>query len=180
MREVTFLALALLVTAASPQAAPARDALARARSAYNAHRYDDAIAAAEEARKAADLADEAAVVVARARLERYHASDAEHRDTADLEAAREALKTVDVARLLPRDYVDYLVGVGESLFYEQPPRYGAAAEMFSAALSRADSATPDLRAPLFEWWAQSLDREAQFEPEAGRKPLYERILRRAA
>ncbi|HUL73233.1 MAG TPA: hypothetical protein VLT86_09030 [Vicinamibacterales bacterium] len=176
---MTFLALALVIMAAPPQTPAARDALIRARTAYNAHRYDEAIAAADEARNAPDLADEAAVVLARARLERYHASDPEHRDASDLDAARDALKAISVDRLAARDYVDYLVGLGESLFYEQPPRYGAAAETFALALARAGTAAPDLREPLFEWWAQALDREAQFEPESGRKPLYERILRRA-
>jgi hypothetical protein len=177
--EVSLLALALLLATAAPQAPAAHDALARARTAYNEHRFDEAVAAADEARKAPELADAAAVVLARARLERYHASDADHRDASDLDLARDILKGVDVARLLPRDYVDYLVGLGESLFFEQPPRYGAAAEMFEAAIGRAETAASDVREPLFEWWAQARDREAQFEPEADRKPLYERILRRA-
>jgi hypothetical protein len=178
---VLTLGLVLVFSLSSPQQAAAtpRDALARARVAYNERRYDEAITAASDAAKAADLADSAAVVLARAHLERYHASDAEHRDPADLEQAREALKSVDAAKLSASDHIEFLVGLGESLFFDQPPSYSAAAEMFESALARADGATGAARETLFEWWAEALDRDAQFVPEAERKPLYLRILRRA-
>lgn len=170
----------LLSLVAQPQAAATpRDALAQARLAYNEHRFDEAIAAAAEAGKSAELADSAAVVLARSLLERYHLSDAEHRETSDLDRAREALKSVDAARLSASDHVEFLVGLGESLFFDQPPRYSAAAEMFESALARAEAAPNTARETLFEWWAEALDREAQFVPEVDRKPLYTRILRRA-
>ncbi|HKV99363.1 MAG TPA: hypothetical protein VJN96_06050 [Vicinamibacterales bacterium] len=165
---------------AQPQAAVTpRDALAHARLAYNEHRFDDAVAAAAEAGKSPELADSAAVVLARALLERYHASDSEHRETSDLDRAREALKSVNAARLSASDHVEFLVGLGESLFFDQPPRYSAAAEMFESALARAESSPSTARETLFEWWAEALDREAQSALEADRKPLYTRILRRA-
>ena len=176
------LGLALLISSLGPQQQPAatpRDALAHARLAYNEHRYDEAIAAASDAAKAPDLADSATVVLARARLERYHASDAERRDAADLDQAREALKSVDAAKLSASDHIEFLVALGESLFFDTPPSYSAAAEMFESALARADSATGAAREALFEWWAEALDRNAQFVPEAERRPLYTRILRRA-
>lgn len=163
----------------SQTAATPRDALAHARVAYNDHRFDEAISAATEAAKAADLADSAAVVLARAHLERYHTAEAEHRDTADLDQAREALKGVDASRLSASDHLEYLVGLGESLFFDQPTQYSAAAEMFEAALARTDAQPTSARETLFEWWAEALDRQAQFAPEAERKPLYTRILRRA-
>lgn len=158
---------------------PPRDALAHARVAYNEHRFEDAIAAASDAAKAPDLADSANVVLARAHLERYHAADAEHRDQADLDRAREVLKNVDAAKLSASDHVEFLVALGESLFFDQLPNYSAAAEMFEAALARADGASNGARETLFEWWAEALDRQAQFVPEAQRKPLYLRILARA-
>jgi hypothetical protein len=165
---------------AQPQAAVTpRDALAHARLAYNQHRFDDAIAAAAEAGKSPELADSAAVVLARALLERYHASDTEHRETGDLDRAREALKGVDAAKLSASDHVEFLVGLGESLFFDQSPRYSAAAEMFESALARAETSPNTARETLLEWWAEALDREAQSVPEADRKPLYARILRRA-
>jgi len=182
---VTALGLALILislssrSAAQPQATPPRDTLAHARLAYNEHRFDEAIAAASEASKAPDLADSANVVLARAHLERYHASDVEHRDAADLERAREILKTIDAAKLSASDHIEFLVGLGESLFFDQSPNYSAAAEMFEAALARADGTPNGARETLFEWWAQALDRQAPFVPEAQRKPLYVRILARA-
>ena len=156
-----------------------RDALAHARLAYNEGRFDDAIAEAADAGKSPELADSAAVVLARAHLERYHVSDSEHRDTSDLERAREALKGIDAAKLSASDHIEFLVGLGESLFFDQPPRYSAAAEMFESALARAEAAPSPARESLFEWWAEALDRNAQFVPAAERKPLYMRILRRA-
>jgi hypothetical protein len=170
------LALAVL---AGFQQSPSRDALAHARLAYNTHQFDEAIAAATEAAKSPDQADPAAVVLARAYLDRYHASDASQRDAADLERAREALKTVNAAKLSPRDSVEYLVGMGESLFYDEQPQFGAAAEMFDQAMRRDSVLPADARDTLFEWWANALDRQAQFVPDADRKPLYERVLHRA-
>jgi hypothetical protein len=169
----------LFVLLAGPPQVLARDALSSARIAYNDRRFDEAIAAATEAEKLPELADTAAVVLARSYLERYHAGDPDHRDPADLDRARTALKSVDASKLTARDRVEYLVGLGESLFFEEPPRYAAAAEMFAAALGHADDATADARESMFEWWAESLDREAQFVPERERKLLYERILTRA-
>jgi hypothetical protein len=47
-----------------------KDALTRARQLYNQAQYDEAIAAATEARRVAAVADAAGVVLARAHLER--------------------------------------------------------------------------------------------------------------
>ncbi len=172
------LALALAVLAGLQQS-PSRDALAHARVAYNEHHFDEAIAAALEAGKSPEQADPAAVVLARAYLDRYHESDDSHRDAADLDHARDALKGVSAEKLAPRDSVEYLVGMGESLFYDEPPQFGAAAEMFEEAMRHEDVLPADARDTLFEWWANALDRQAQFVPDADRKPLYERILHRA-
>ncbi len=172
------LALCLGVAQVAPPPTP-HDTLARARQAYNEGRYDDAITAAAEAVQAPDLVDSASVVLARAHLERYHKSDAEHRDLADLDVARDALKRVESGRLSSRDQLEFLVAMGESLFFDQPPRYAAAAEMFDTALRRSNDASPEARETLVEWWAESLDREAQFVPEEDREGLYRRILARA-
>src|ERR1700750_1427191 len=64
--------------------------LARARMLYNSMDYDGAIAAAAMARLQPTTADAAALVEARARLERYrHASD-----LMDLAAARDAFNAI--------------------------------------------------------------------------------------
>src|SRR5262245_36158490 len=75
------LALALLTCAPLPLVAQtARADLAKARTLYNQRQFDEAIAAASQARRQPDLADMAAIVLARAHLERYR----EHADPADL------------------------------------------------------------------------------------------------
>jgi hypothetical protein len=51
--------------------------------------------------------------------------------------------------------------------------------MFEVALARSEAAPTSARESLFEWWAEALDREAQFAPATERKPLYTRILHRA-
>ena len=147
--------------------------LARARDAYNAGQYDQAIRFATDARTDPESADAAAVVFARAHLERYRTALAED----DLTSARDALKGVTTATLTPHDYGEYLVGLGESLYYEE--HFGAAAECFSLALGRADDTAPAVRDRLFDWWAGSLDQQAQIGPDADRKSTYLRIADRA-
>jgi hypothetical protein len=160
------------------QASPP-DALATARQLYNLGRYSDAIRSADEARAVPATADAGAVVLARAYFERY-------RQTAmatDLDEARQALRNVTASRLTARDRVEYLIALGQSLYFDESysldDRYAAAAEQFEAALARASLLDDASRDRLFEWWAGALDRQAQQGSEANRRPSYERILRRA-
>jgi len=169
------LAMALCATLALGADAPQQiDQLARARQLYNARQFDQAIAAATEARKLPKTADAAAVVLARALLERHRQASAPE----DLAAARDALKQTDVSKLSARDHVEHEIGLGESLYFEG--HYSAAAETFELALSSRDSPDGDARDRLFEWWAGSLEQQAQFGPDADRRPLYARILERAS
>src|SRR5688500_19860362 len=105
--------------------------LARARSAYNERQFDAAIAAARVAQKTPATADAATVVLARAHLERYR----ERANPDDLSAARVALGTVRVSNLDTRDHVDFLMALGEALFFEDD--YGAAATLFESGIDRA-------------------------------------------
>jgi len=162
--------LALLVAAPALAAEPA--VLARARMLYNAADYDGAIAAASEARRVPSAADAAALVLARAHLERYR----QRADPSDLVAAREALRAVNHHGLSPRDRVDMLVGLGQSLFLGEA--YGAAAELFDAALMHSAALAPRARLLLLDWWASALDREAQSRPADRRAPVFERIVER--
>jgi hypothetical protein len=161
----------LTVAIQAGQAAPP-DLLTQARQRYNSQDYDEAIRLADEARRQPALANAGAVVAARARLERFRQTS----EPADLEAAREALLAVDGSKLTPRDYVEYLVGQGEALYFSDPPRFSAAAEFFESALARASSADPLEREMIFEWWAGALDRQAQLGLEAERKFIYARLL----
>jgi hypothetical protein len=171
---------ALLIVSAGLLAigqAVAPNPLAQARLHYNAREYDQAIALARQAREVPLHANEAAVVLARAYLERYR----DRPEEGGLVEAREALKSVDAAQLAPRDHIEYLVGLGETLYFEAETtsledRYGAAAHLFQLALDEAEVLTPDATDPLFEWWANALDRQGQFSPDPDRRAIYQRLL----
>ncbi len=142
--------------------------LADARRLYNQTRYEDAIKAAVAAQSDPAAADEASLIIARANLERYRQSyDATH-----LTSARESLKAIRTARLAPPSRAEYLVGLGEWLFLDD--RYGAAAELFDAALGHSPDAGRDR---VLDWWATAMDRYAQVTPQR-RTEIYQRIVDR--
>ena len=159
--------MALLLLGAAPQ-----NALVRARQLYNQQQYDAAIAAAQEARARPDLADAAAVVLGRSHLERYRTTSAE----ADLAAARESLVAAAASRLVARDRLDLLIGLGELLYFEG--RFGPAAEFFGAALGAATAADATSREHVLDWWAIAIDHEAQASSDTDRRRLYARMLER--
>ncbi len=169
MRPVALLALLLGVLVASPLEAASSPALAKARALYNAGDLDGAINAAAVARRQPSTADEAGLVTARAHLERYRRGA----QPDDLDAAREALGSIRMSTLTPRDQVDLLVGLGQSLYLSEV--FGAAAELFDAALGRSGVLAPKERLSLLDWWATALDRQAQLLPVDRRIPLFERI-----
>jgi hypothetical protein len=169
IRRAGIVVAAVLVIGAAPQSP-----LARARELYNQQQYDAAIAAAREARARPEMADAAAVVLGRAHLERYRsASSAE-----DLTAARESLIAVEAARLSSRDRLELLIGLGELLYFEG--HYGAAAELFGAALGGAASADAASREYVLDWWAMALDHDAQASGDTERRQIYARMLERVA
>jgi hypothetical protein len=176
-RRVTSLTVGLfLVATAAFAQVPAADPLAEARRLYNERRYEEAAKAAADARTRPELAPAAAVVYARSLLERYQ----ETTERAAIDQAREALTGVDLARLGRRDAVEYVIALGLSLFRDDQfslgDRFSAAAAQFELALTFADVLDERSRDALFEWWAQSLDNQAQQGPESGRKDVYARIL----
>jgi len=156
----------MAVLGAAPQ-----NPLVRARELYNQQQFDAAIAEAREARARPELAEAAAVVLGRAHLERYRISS----DAADLAAAREILVGVETAQLATRERVELLTGLGQLLYFEG--HYGAAAELFGAALGAA-AADAASRESLLDWWAMALDHEAQAAGDTERKQLYARLLER--
>jgi hypothetical protein len=176
---MTHRAAIFLLALATMAQTKAPDPLAQARQFYNDQHYDDAIRAARDARAVPALAPAASVVFARAHLERYRQSGL----AADLDAARDALKTVQASALSPRDAVELLIALGESLYlddqYSLDDRFSAAAEQFEVALGHADLLDAPSRDLLFDWWAGSLDRQAQQGEEAGRPAIYARIVTRA-
>jgi hypothetical protein len=167
MRGLMALLALLLLT--SPAWAAEHPSLAKARALYNAGDFDGAINAAAVSRRVTGSADASALVIARSHLERYR----QRADPADLAAAREALGSVRSAALTPRDQVDLLVGLGQSLYLGEV--FGAAAELFDTALSRATLLPDRDRVLLLDWWATALDREAQTRPPERRVRVFERI-----
>jgi tetratricopeptide (TPR) repeat protein len=168
VRAVALVVLAL--TLAAP--ALAADPLAEARRLYNSGQYEEAEKLARELLEVPGAADGARVVLGRILLERYRRTA----DTADLTSARETLKAVDPSALDPREQVEYVIGLGESLYLED--RFGAAAQLFESVLSRAAVLGTSSRERVLDWWATALDRQAQTRPAEERGPIYARILER--
>jgi hypothetical protein len=156
---------------------PSPDPLLRARQAYNERKYDAAVGAAREAERNPGTANAARVVLGRALLDRGR-STAD--GVADFDAARRAFASVRPAELGIRDRVDFLVGLGVSLFHDGcvDGCFSGAAEFFDQALDRAAAAGAD-REAIFEWWANALDQQALHAQDLDRPMLYRRILARA-
>jgi hypothetical protein len=166
--------LAALTLAALLVGAPQhdRDALARAREAYNDGQYDAAIAAATDARKSPALASAASLVVARAYLERYRTSA----NSSDLALAREALGGVRADALDMRGRLELVTGLGQSLFLDD--QFGPSAALFESALAGAHILERRARERLLDWWATAMDRLAQVRGWSDRDSIYRRIAER--
>jgi tetratricopeptide (TPR) repeat protein len=166
MRRLVMI-VGLIAAAARP--AFADDPLARARALYNQKQFEAAVTAAEEARATPARADAADLVAARAYLERYRASEA----SVDLTNARDRLRRIDPQRFQPRERMEYVVGLGEALYFDGG--YGAAATLFESVLQSRDPANADARERVLDWWASALDHEAKPRPDMDRQSVYLRI-----
>lgn len=162
----------LAIVAVSSIAASPRETLSRARELYNSAQYGAAIDAARTVSTTPELADAAQLVLARAYLERFRVTDS----AGDLVAARDALRQVHAPELSVDDRAELIVALGESLYLDG--QAGAAAEQFDLALGRADRKQTPRRERLLDWWAISLDRQAQLAPEAAARAIQTRIVRR--
>jgi hypothetical protein len=149
-----------------------RDPLERARVLYNQRQFSDALAAAEEAALTPARADSAHLIAARAYLERYRETAASE----DLTNARDHLKKLNTAGFSPTERVEYVIGLGEALFFDGAP--GAAAAIFGAVLAGPDFLTPLARDGLLDWWASAIDRDARRQPDIERRVMYQKILDR--
>jgi hypothetical protein len=168
-RRALFTAGAVVVLTTFEAAAQKPDPLANARQLYNQQRFEAAIGAADQARLVAANADGADLIAARAYLERYRESAA----TDDLTSARERLRRLDPQRFTPQERVEFVVGLGETLYFDQS--YGAAAEVFHSAFEIADGLSGDSRERVLDWWATASDRDTRSRPEPERQALYERL-----
>lgn len=161
--------LCLAAAASSVGAADRPDPVAQARSFYNQRHYEAAINAAERARLVPARADSADLVAARAYLERF-------RDSAtsdDLANARLRLARLDPQRFTPRERIEFIVGLGEALYFEES--YGASADVFASALDAADGPAGDGRERVLDWWATAVDALARPRADIERQGIYERV-----
>lgn len=162
----------LLVWAVAVPVAADPTWLASARDFYNARQFDEAIEAAREARATPETSDAAAVVLARAHLERYRTGA----DPTDLGAAREALGAVRADQLDASDRLDFLIALGASLFLEDD--FGAAAELFDSAAIHASRVRPAAREPVLDWFGSAVERRAATLADDARERLFTRLTMR--
>lgn len=162
------LALGAVVASAS-WAAAADDPLVKARLFYNQSQFEAAIMAAEQARVMPGRADAADLIAARAYLEVFRASAGDD----DLANARRRLQRLDPSRFDPRERVDYVVGLGETLYFDGA--YGAAADLFDSVLSGPDDIATSNRERVLDWWADALDRDTRPRPDIDRQDVYRRV-----
>lgn len=175
-RRVTRIgAFILLVLAASlADAADQQGALSRARVLYNQGQFDAALVAADEAAKNADDLASAELIAARTLLERSRVNESAE----DLDAARIRLRRLDPSAFTPLERVEYLVGLGQTLFFEQSA--GAAAVIFESVLLGQEYLQPTARERVLDWWAIALDQEAKRRPGIERQGIYQHLRDRMA
>ena len=165
--------MALVLAFAAPSAATRAD-LAKARVLYNQRQFDGAIEAAAAAQKTPETQDPATVVLARAHLERYR----ERVDPADLGAARTALGTVRAVNLDAKDRIDFLMALGEALFFEDD--FGAAARLFESGLDAAMSHGAPQGDAMLDWWGSAVERHADTLNRTSRSEAFGRMRDRMA
>lgn len=159
----------LLMAAPSVVAADKPDPLSEARQLYNQRQFDRALTAAERARLTPAVADRADLVAARAYLERFRESAV----PGDLTNARERLRRVDPQRFDPIERTEFIVGLGEALYFDGS--YGAAADVFETVIDNGAALPADSRDRVLDWWAIAIDRDAWLGPELARESAYQRI-----
>ena len=160
----------LLLTIAGP--AVAADPLTEARRLYNLGQYESAEKLALEAAAIPARADAARVVLGRIQLERFRQSA----DRRDLARARESLRMVDTAPLDGAERVELAIGLAESLYFEE--RYGAAAQLFESVRQRSVLLGTPAHERVLDWWATSVDKQAQTRQADERPAIYARVLDR--
>jgi hypothetical protein len=174
MLRSAVVACGLLLATTPLSAAQQRDPLARARTLYNQRQFEAAVAAADEARQSPEKADLADLIAARAYLERYRESAAFD----DLNSARDRLRRINPERFGSRERLEFIVGLGETLYFEGAP--GAAAALFDSALSSVEGVGLEARERVLDWWASALDADVRPRPDLERQAVYQRIRDRMA
>lgn len=164
----------LILAAVPAYAAEPRDPIARARLLYNQRQFEAALAAADEARRAPERADSADLIAARCHLEQFRANNS----VDDLAGARDRLRRLDPAKFTASERVEYLIGLGETLYFDDAS--GAAAVVFDSVLAGNADLPPSARDLVLDWWASALDRDAKARPEIERQGIYQKVRDRMA
>ncbi len=160
------LTLALLC----PGAAYAQNDLERARTLYNTGQFDESIAAATIAKSKRSTAASATLIIARSRLEKFRTLG----DERELATAREELISLNPRTLGPQEAIEWQIGVGTSLFFENQP--GAAAESFAAVIPSARERLTQIEfEKLVVWGGASTSRLAESLTGEARKRVYETL-----
>ena len=169
MRRLAVVAALVAGTALPAFGAEPRDVLARARLLYNQGQFEEAVVAADEARLKGDQVDSADLIAARSYLERF-------RETAipdDLTSARDRLRRLNAERFSPLERTEFIVGLGQTLFFDGAP--GASAAVFDSVLGSPTALRSADRERVLDWWASALDREAGPRSDLDRQAVYQRI-----
>jgi hypothetical protein len=169
MRLLT-LALAL-IWLGMPLPAAAQGDLERARLFYNSGNFDAAIEFATNARSRPATTSSAALIIARARLERFRQSA----NPEDLDRARAELTALTPQNLSPPEIVEWQIGVGQALYFEN--ELGPAAEWFGTLIPSVRLQMPAADADkLLEWWAGTTSRLAESLSGEARADKYRELL----
>jgi hypothetical protein len=83
---------------------------------------------------------------------------------------------VRVSNLDTRDHVDFLMALGEALFFEDD--FGAAATLFESGIDRAIAQGTETGEAMLEWWGSSVERYADGFGHDGRVIAFERLRER--
>jgi hypothetical protein len=173
MPRLASCAMLIASLAAGPAGAAGQpdDRLGDARRLYNRQLFEMAIKAASESREAGDRPNEAALIIARAHLERFRQT----RDAHNLTAARESLRGINASELTDAMRTEFALAMGQWLFLDD--RFPAAAEFFEGVIGKVEPLGLAARDRVLDWWATAIDRQAQVDP-SNRWSLHRRILER--
>jgi hypothetical protein len=170
--RVTVAVMCLGVLIVTHGSAAAQTDLEHARLMYNAGIFDEAIATAESARAAASTASSAALIIARARLERFRL----YGNPDEVDQARGELVSLNVADLSRQELMEWQIGLAAALFFQQ--QYGAAAEWLRVLIpsARVQLGSGEVE-KLLEWWAASTLQVAETLHGGARVEKYRELLR---
>jgi hypothetical protein len=160
-----------LVFLGIPFSAAAQSDLERARLFYNSGNFDAAIEFATTARSRPATTSSAALIIARARLERFRQSSRAE----DLDGARAELTALSPQNLSAPEIVEWQIGVGQALYFEN--ELGPAAEWFGTLIPSVRLQLPAADADkLLEWWAGTTSRLAESLSGEPRTDKYRELL----